>query len=420
MLSLSRRTRKRVIILILVPVVAYGVARVAVWYSVKGAFDHIRASLSPVASLTYTRILAPVFGPVGVTGIHLKPHVFNEEISIGSAMIGIEDPIAKLKFLHAAMSRQIPASAEVSLNDVHVPLSGDIAAWLNEKTAPAGVTAGPPAVCKSSLAPTAADLKKMGYDELAGNVVVRYVFDRRSGELGTYVKVDLQDMLEASLQGTVPPSDVVFNVDQLKELPRFSALTLSLSDPTLASRLDKYCAEAMGITASQYVHQRVNDIRRLFESEKFHPSDELMAGIENFTAGKSRLTVSLDSSDPLALSDLRTSDTPQELIGNLGVQVLFNDKPVKDLGVIETAQAAQTEQSSDQPVAETYLPTPIAKLPQFLQRRAKIFMNNGNVHQGYIESIGAGKLVVTQQLAGGSATFDVKLGDVRKVLVLRP
>jgi hypothetical protein len=69
---------------------------------------------------------------------------------------------------------------------------------------------------------------------------------------------------------------------------------------------------------------------------------------------------------------------------------------------------------------ETFKPTALQELPQYLESEVQIFTADGKRHNGYLGGVDAEKIVLIQHLVGGSATFDVARADVDKVLVLRP
>lgn len=420
MLAISRRTRNWAILLILVPVLAYGAAKALIWYNVRDSMQGIRESLSPFASLDYAKIASPVFGPFGVTGIRIKPRVFEDQISIGSALVHIEDPIEKFNFLRSTTDDRIPTSLHFTLHDIRVPLTGDLAAWFAKNGGSGGTSGTLPAACNTGAGVTVADMRRMGYDELVGNVVLDYSYDRRNGGLNTYLKLTLQDMGEVTLEGTIPASEVVFNANRLKGVPKFSDLSVSLHDLSWASRFDKYCAQGMGITEAQYVQKRMADTRKAFETANFDPSPELLAGLEKFTTGKATLTISLNPRDPVGLTQLPADNDPAYLIDSLGIDVLVDGEPIKNLGQAKKTEVVEAEEKKEEPQEETFKPTPIQELPQYLKSRVQVFVTDGNVHRGYLDSIDAEKLVITQHLVGGSATFDVNRKDVAKVLVLRP
>lgn len=419
--AISRRTRNWTILLILIPVLAYGVAKAVIWYSVREGMQNVRESLSPFASVDYAKVASPVFGSFGVTGIRIKPRVFEDEISIGSALIHIDDPIEKFEFLSAAREERIPTTFHFSLHDVHIPLNGDLAAWIEKNSAPGGVAGDAPAACDTGAGLAVGDMSKIGYDELTGNVAFDYTYDRHSGALNTYLKLTLRDMAEVTLEGTIPASEVVFNAKRVTGVPKFSDLSLTLQDLSWASRFNKYCAGVMGITEAQYVKKRMTDTRKAFEDAGFEPSRELLEGLEKFTTGKATLTVTLNPRDPIGLTHMPVVDDPEYLIDSLGIGVMVAGEPVKDLGRAKTTPVAQVaEEEKQQPLEETFKPTPMQELPQFLKSRVRVFVADGNMHQGYLDSIDSKKLVITQHLVGGSATFDISRKDVAKVLVLRP
>lgn len=423
MLKTSRRTRNWIIALILIPAAVYGVARLAVWYSVKDGLADIRESMAPFASLEYSRILSPVFGAFGATGIRIKPHVFEDEIEVGSALIHTRDPMEKYRFLSATMSGTIPTSFNFSLNRVRIPLNGDLANWLNTAAKPVASPPGTKAACAAGTGFTLGDLTKMGYEDLVANLQADYAYDRRARGLSVYLKLAIQDMYEITLEGRIPPSEVVFAVDRLTGVPKISDLTVSLRDLSWSPRFNKYCAGVLGISEAAYVDKRVKDTREAFMEAGFEPSDELLAGLREFARGTASLTLSLNPHDPIDPTQLDMEGDPEYLIDKMGLEVMIEGNPVRNLGALtQTAVEEPESMQEDEPVqtAETYKPTPLAELPQYLTSRVRIFTVDGKQHEGYLSSIDARRLVVTRQLAGGSATFDVGRESIERVLVLRP
>lgn len=418
MLAISRRTRNWIALLVLVPVAVYGVARLAVWYSVKDALATVQESMSPFATLEHSRILSPVFGAFGATGIRIKPHVFEDEIAVGSALVHIEDPVEKYRFLSATMNDTIPTSLKFSLNGVHIPLSSDFAAWLNANATPAGSPTGPSRACETGTGFTLADMEKMGYEELVANVVADYAYDRRGNGLSTYLKLEIREVFEMTLEGRIPPSDVVLAVDRLTGVPKLSDLTLTLNDLSWSPRFNKYCAGVLGITEAEYVEKRVRDTREALMKTGFEPSAELLAGFRKFAQGSAPLTLSLNPRDPFDPTQMDLEGDPEYLIDRLGVEVMVDGKPIQNLGAV--TKVAVQEAVDKQPLDETFKPTSLEELPQYLKSSVRIFTTDGKVHEGYLDGVDAGKIVLTRHLVGGSATFDVGREVVERVLVLRP
>ncbi len=155
---MSRTTRNWILILVLVPIAVYGAARLAVWYSVKDTVSSVRESLSPVASLEYAKTLSPVFGAFGVSGIRIRPHTVDDEITIGSALVHVDDPLEKYHFLHAALRDTIPTSFKFSLNRIRFGLQGEFASFLDRTMAEAPATSGDPSACRAGAAGDMGDL----------------------------------------------------------------------------------------------------------------------------------------------------------------------------------------------------------------------------------------------------------------------
>ncbi|MDZ7840668.1 MAG: hypothetical protein U5R46_07595 [Gammaproteobacteria bacterium] len=419
MLKTSRRTRNWIVALILIPAAAYGVARLAVWYSVKDGLADIQDSMAPFASLEHSKILSPVFGAFGATGIRIKPHMFEDEITIGSALVHIEDPIEKYRYLSATMRDTIPTSFNFSLNGVQIPLNGDIAGWVNTNAMPTGSTSAPARACTAGTGFSLGDLKEMGYEDLVASFKADYAYDRRGRGLSVYLKLEVREMFDMTLEGRIPPSDVVFATDRMTGVPRLSDVTLTLRDLSWSPRFNRYCARILGISETAYVDKRVEDTREAFMESGFTPSEELLAGFRSFAQGTGSLTLSLNPREPFNPTQLDMDGDPEYIIDRLGLEVMIEGKPVRNLGAVREVVVEETESQPEQ-LEETFKPTPLAELPQYLKTSVQVLTTDGKQHEGYLESIDSEKIVLTRELAGGSATFDVVREDVEQVFVLRP
>lgn len=416
---MSRKTRNWILVLVLVPAAVYGAAKLAVWYSVKDALDDARQSLSPVASLEHSKILSPVFGSFGVTGLIIQPHILEQGIEVGSALVNIKDPIEKYHFFRSTMNDTLPTDFNFSLSRIRVPLGGDIGSWLDQQVASTGTAAGTSEGCRAGNVFSVSDMRSMGYQELVGNIVLDYSYDRRSGGLVTYLDMTFDEMFQITVEGKVPSSEVVLSVDRINSFPKLSDLSISISDASWASRFNRYCANTLGITETEYVQQRVSDLRQMMVDAGFEPSAELLAALKQFFSGSAPVTLSLNPRNLLEPANLRIDDDPETVIDQLGIEVIVDGKPVQNLGA-PRQPIAEAEEAEQQQIDETFKPTPVRELTLYLSNRARIFTEDGKVHEGYLERIDAGKIVITRHLVGGSVTFDVARGEVKEVQVLRP
>lgn len=417
---MSRKTRNWILVLVLIPVAVYGAARLAVWYSVKDTVSSVRESLSPVASLDYAKTLAPVFGAFGISGIRIRPHAFEEEITIGSALVHVDDPLEKYHFLRAALRDTIPTSFNFSLNRIRVGLQGEIASWLDRAAArPPAATAGDSSTCRAGTALDTGDLRGMGYEELVASVQVDYEYNRLRNGLVVYARIDVEQMFELTLETRIPPGEVVFNIDRMEGIPRLANLTLSYVDQSWASRFNAYCAAALGLSEDQFIERKMAEQRQLLSLAGFEPSKALINAMETVARGNGELTMNFNPRDPISLMDLDVTEDPEVLLDTLGLEILVDDKPVENLGAVRQAPEEGTEREAVQR-KETYKPTPLAELPQFTNNRVRVFTRDGKQHEGNLDGVEADRLILTRHLAGGSVTFEVQREEIDRVLVLRP
>lgn len=418
---MSRATRNWIIVLILIPVVLYGVAKLAIWYSVKTTFDDFRDAAAPFAAVEYESIQSPVFGAFGVTGLQVRPHAFNDRIEAGSALVRVDGLMDKYRFLTATMDDRLPTRFNFSLNALRLPLGGDIASWFDQVVARSAAARGNAGgTCTPGAAFTTADMRSMGYEELVAFITFDFSHDQRAGGLATYARVELQDMVEVIVEGRIPASQMRSAPGRLRGVPKLADASVSLRDLSWASRANSYCADELGITEAQYTRQTLTHTRQSFAEAGFQPSDALMEAFEKFATGSAELTLNLNPRQPINPAAVNINADPEYLIDQLGFEVLVDGEPVPELGTVKQV-ASKTDAAKDtEPVDETYKQTPVPELPQYIKSRVQIFTSGGQVHEGYLDSVDSQKIVLTRELAGGSVTFDVGRSEVNRVLVLRP
>lgn len=418
---MSRSRRNWVLALILISAALYGVARLAVWYSVKDSLADLEDALAPVASVEYTNILSPVFGAFGVTGVRISPHGFDDAISIGSVLVHSRDPLEKFHLISARFRATRPVRANVSINRVRLALDGQLAAWMRRgapAAAPADAASGACGGGHFSLA----DMKRMGYSELLASIRANYDLDRRDRSVNIHLELSVRDMFELMVAGTIPASSAR-QASDTRQVPKFSDLSITLNNQAWAARFNEYCAERLGVSAAEFIATRMAGIRARFTEAGFEPSEALLAGLEKFARGGAPVTVSVNPIDPMAPSAMAEfGGQPQDMIEMLGVAVQIDGQPIPELGkATRSATEAQPGAAPEaQPLDETYQVTPLAELPQHLKRPARVVTSSGQVHQGYVDSVTATAIIMTRHLAGGSATFSVPRDEVDRVLVLRP
>jgi len=414
---MARATRNWILLLILTALGAYGAARLAVWYSVTDTVAGARDALAPVASLEHAKTLSPVLGAAGVTGIRIRPHAVPVDIRIGSALVHSEDLLEKYRLVRAALGDTTPERLNFSLNRIQLDLSAETASLL-DRSAAASSPAGPAPACETQAAFGMQALRDMGYDALLASLHAEYDYDRPRGALVAYARLVLEDMFEISLESRFPPGALDFNAGRAAGMPRLAGLTLSFSDRSWASRFNSYCAAALGISEARFIDRQMARTRQWLSARGFEPSDELMSAMETVTRGEGDLPLNLNPRDPVALTGLMAVRDPAALVDTLGLEVLVDGRPVSGLGAASEG-APQQAGPAAAPVRRRYRPTGLAELPQFLDRRIRVFTRDGRVLPGSLDAVQDGKIIVTRHLAGGSATIEVERGEVDRVLVFR-
>lgn len=413
------KLRKVLILLVVIPVVAYGGARGILWYLVNSKGEELKKALAPVAAFDYKHVQASLTGPLGIENITISLHALDDEVRVKSILVAADGPQEVYKLARAAWDDKLPERLRLSINGITLSLDGEIAFWMNNQAVSGSGNNPFDTSCGGKANLGSDDLQQMGYEKLVTDLRMEYQFGRGEEGLGVFAQISTRDMMSVRVSGNIPANSVSTSVQRLAQsAPELAYLSVTYADDSYQKRKNEYCAKLEGITVADYVDASVESLKNFLLDNEFRPSDELIAAYRKLLTGSPKLTMVLNPVEPLDLAALAAIDSANP--GQIpGFQVLIDDEPVTLGEIIEPEPETLVDANGAPHVPpDTYKETTISELDQYLNRRIKVYTRDGKLHQAFLERVEPEQLVLTRHLVGGSATFSVPLTDVTGVLVL--
>ena len=89
------RLRNIIILLLILPVLVWGGVKAFLWYSIDATFKQAQDQLSNRADISYREVRTSVLGPIGLTGITIRPKGSDDVIKVGALLATWNEPKGK-------------------------------------------------------------------------------------------------------------------------------------------------------------------------------------------------------------------------------------------------------------------------------------------------------------------------------------
>ncbi len=417
------RLRNVIILLLILPLLVWGGVKAFLWYSIDATFKQAQARLSDQADISYQDVRTSVMGPIGLTGITIRPKGSDDVIKVGSLLATWNEPKGIVPILEAFYKKSLPKELNLSANQIVLSLDSDLGDMI---TQPATWDWQPPISLPTSIwgcgngAFQSADYNAMGYQRLELNARLEHSISAATGTLDFFLRVRNPDMMTVSLEGSIPAKqNAIPSLQQIlsPEL-KLSSLSYSVDDESFIKKKISYCSQKSGESPSEFINSQIRRIATDLKRSNLYPSDELSKAYRNHLTNATRIAVNLDPLEPAGTAELAQLESAN-FVDWLGVNVLVADDALSELFVErEVATEEEKEEESEKPREETFNPTPITELGTHLSRLARVKTNDGKTHYAYIENAGPEMLILTQHLVGGSATFELEYSEIIEIAVL--
>lgn len=411
--------RKLLILVVLLPVLAYAGIKGYLWYSIYSHMEDIRNAAAPVATIEYKDIRASLSGPFGVSSITIEPHIVADKIRIGSALVHTDGLRDLYELWKNVFDEKVPDRLKVSLNRISINLDGEMASLLasNQKSNLFGTPLDAMACGdREFFSPT--DLVAMGYDKLSIDAKIDYGVNRAKDSVDMFVKFGVRDAASLAIDVSVPRSQAPTSQRQLTlQIPQFMDFSINVEDLSFNERRNQFCAKVTGVTNTEFVDRHIEEVRAYAEDYGLSLSGELLAAYRKYMTESGNVTITANPLDPVNPIILLTMN-PRQLLEWLSLDVNIAGQNVHELMTFAAVEKQPEQEDRPKIVPDTYKPTSVAELDQHVNRLLKIRTLDGKLHHAYLSVVNQDALVLTQELVGGSATFRVPIEQIDEVRVL--
>ena len=414
--------RNLILLLVIVPVLLYGGLKGFLWYSIDAMIKQAKIRLAPSANITYREIRTSVLGPIGVTGITIRPLDINDVIKVGSVLVQWNEPREIIPILEAFFYKKLPDKLELSIERILFSLEGELLTDLGQQQqwdsnlpfhVPASIWG-----CGTGKF-QATDLQAMDYQRLQFDADIEYSYFPVTKVLSFFVKVRSPEIMTLSVEGTVPSGKSYLSLNSIfSSIPKMSTFSISLEDDSYNEKKIAYCSKKNNQSRGDFLDDHVQRVVTDLRQSKLEPSAELTNAYRSFLSKPARISVNFDPYEPAGIEKFPELDR-DNFAEWLGIEVLADQAPVGEL--LAPLQSEQDEmEETEEPVQkeEQFNPTPVAELRDFIGKLARVKTNDGRAHYAYIENTDTENLVLTRHLLGGWATFKLRYAEIVEVAVL--
>lgn len=249
------------------------------------------------------------------------------------------------------------------------------------------------------------DLLRLGVNGVSGEAMIIQSVDGLYAELTTAntgsVEVDWPGArLDPGSPGTLVESTQ-------------SPMTVTLRDGGLMRRVAAYCARESGVETGEWADIVMEAFRESLATRGLGASDQLLALYRQWLTEGGELTLELKPSAPVWGVPLRSDES-----GNTGLAIRYNRSLVPDVYLerIEPAVPEVPEEMLEPvvpgegaPVVDGWNLADKGNAESWIGRTVRVTLDNGNVVEGRLVSVGDERMEVARLMDGGEVAYPIAI-----------
>ena len=421
----------KLLLVVLVPVLAYGALKGVMYYNAKSAVDEVVASTAHMVDIRYSDISTDLRGAVTVSGISVQPMGFSDTLGIDSVRIASDDRMFFIRGGQWEPGSQEPPPSSLSfhISGVHLPLSSDIiqAGALKDQ--------GSSDSCEQGLQIEPGFLTRMGFSELNLDMDGYYRLDEISHSLDIGINMDLHDIESMEFAATM--NDVDVETLAGGAAPQFSLGRMSLRmrvPPQFGRQVLKTCAVGTEQTVEQWSRILADNALAQMRQEGLSLGYGLSNAVHTFYRDWGDFEVVAAPSEPVGLLSLMFLP-PDQLADTLALHMRLNGETITDTRfTLESPQGAGlsglfggqqsgggTQAGKKQQRVQfrhSYEGVPVKQIADYVGHKVQLKPQGQPMREGLLRAVGNGEVEVQQALHGGKYSVHVPLSQIESVKVL--
>ena len=430
-----------IVLIVLVPVLLYGIAKGALYYKAKTTVDDFVLAAANHADIRYVDIDTDLRGIVTVNQITVQPSGYQDTIGIHSVRVSSDDPMF---FLRGGPSdgenRSPPPQLGFEVAGIKVPLHSDlINAGLagDAGAAPTDAADAPEAIgaCANGLNIDPAMLQQMGFAELTMDLGGRYRVEQTTREMSLAFDLDMHDI--ESVHANARLTDVDMQTFAAGGAPQFNLGDLTFAmrvNPAFGRQALKTCAIGTEQPVQEWSERLADQALVQLEAQGMTLGHGLSSALRRFYAEWGEFRLEARPAKPVGLMSLLFVP-PEQLVSILGLRMSLNDRPIDDIGfewkrpggqglnaLLEPTPQGESDGPRRPPsrvlMRREFIEVPVNAIGSYIDREVKIKPRGEPLREGVLKRISDGDAEVEQLLHGGRFTVFVPLREIESVAVL--
>lgn len=449
------RWKTPLIVLVLGSFLAVGGTMLYVRSQVKSALKDAVAAAALFADIDYGNVSVGLGGNIHIYDIDVRPRSINDRIRIEG--IDIETP--GLWFLVTGKKKmqdgKVPERLRIDVRGMQVNIGGAITDTLDRFLAMAAEASGGQTLSNCGEL-RRLDLKahrRLGYESLVFDLSLGYRFEKR-GPLHVVTEWRTRELAGVTVDLEFSSASPTVN-ELMATQPRLRTFTIDYQDLSFTDKLKRYCAQASGMTAEQYIDAEVNRTDALYQASwGFVPGPGLRDAYRDFLTKPGEVRLKGNPPSEVDMQALRLFK-PDDVVSMLNLRISVNGKPVPDLSMTtlaspetpdekpaadttaardaiasaaKPAAAAPTRTVKEPAVAPStrdaasdepqFRAVPTKELARYVNKTVRLTLTRGAVREGYLLQIANGMARVERRYQAGNMTLAIPLREIERAEVL--
>jgi hypothetical protein len=422
--------KKLLLLLVLAVLVAIGIKGYTS-YAAKQFVEHIKFEHQKKLSLTYDWVSADFDGNIHLEGVVITPFSFKRAISIEHLTLGLGGLGRLIASFNSLAAGRLESPVTMNYQGLSMPLKGrGIDEWLALYVGDKALALMDLYSCDERSYLDFSALRAMGIDEIraTGNGV----YEQSGGQDSLYLAFDINKIgkLELGLGLSLESINLLLQEGDLSE-SSLMRLELSYQDAGYYRRLTNLCTSRSGMDVGDYADLSAKQWRLKMaqlgilvdeKAESLYKDRMIQGGI---------LELALNPENPITLNGIdRLLD--KELVKFLGLSASLNGKNRSPAQVFLDGQsfrpppAKETVESEAESSGATvvlnrssFKLTELEALPDLVERKVRILLNDGKSYQGLLKSANEKKIEVSLIFGSGTADYSFAIEKIQQVEVWR-
>lgn len=427
---------RRIILLALIPVIAYAAAIGYLRYEVTSKADKLIASAAPFATIDYGSVYTSLLGDeVGIKDITVRPTMTDDEFDVGMVRItaphigfflGIDEDITSFQHLQGFA---------VELHKFELDIDSDLLAFMLAPDGAADDTSATPfdferwetLGCGDHDIFTPADYRKMGIGTIPLDLVWRV------SEEAVSMRVNAENLFSID---TRFKHDETYGVKDAMLGEVISDTTITYRDNGYYELRNVYCSDLNNTDIEGYVDLHT---ALLLKDLGLYPPKKVRSAYKEYMLEGGTLELSLYPTQNLSASNLSYYTLP-EVIEMLGVDITINEQwlnwndvrwserthksteNVKDKRVVTESRETAVKKRlisrrKKRRTEPTFHTIPVTSAHKHIGREAKVTLHNGVSRRGRIEKVNEWRIEIAIKRQSGAMSYTVKRGEIAKLKV---